>query len=767
MHHLIACLCLLLVLCDSVHGFSTSVRSPIALRGGSGPWRLWDQPLKGEDPSSSFPSAVNSPPNLKDVDPSEPPLWDADTPHITGARLLEQGQLLRDMATPYFSESIQARWLLVAVLVLTLASSGISVAFSYLGRDFWNALSDKNVEQFYQILMKYVAALALGAPISTLYTYQREQLAIHWRQWMTARTLELYQNNQVYYKLERNRLAIDNPDQRITEDVNSFTSFSLSLLITSLTIVIDFASFSTILWSIYPQLFLAVVLYAGGGTLIASLLGRNLVRLNFQQLRREADFRYSLVRWRDNAESIAFYAGEDLEGTAVANRLEKVIQNVRQIVNTQRNLEFFTTGYRYMVQILPIAVVAPRYFAGAIELGTISQATGAFNHILSDLSIIVNMFESLSSFSAGIERLSSFYEAMREVDPQKNATAPLLQVSNRTSLVATVEASHISHGEAEMIDAVIQDDATHAPLLLPEHAHLHHSMFPGDIHLQRWLHWNPSNDRGSTVLEMEHVDLVTPDRKRLLIRDLTVQLRPGEHLLIVGNSGTGKSSLLRAIAGLWTAGNGTIARPADDDVYFLPQRPYCTVGSLKDQLLYPSLEAKNRTTAMTNGDLGYLPKSHWLKQFLSDEDLLKVLEKVDLYDLAVRAGDGDPIQGLSVVMDWSNILSLGEQQRLAFGRLLVNRPKLVIMDEATSALDIGSETRMYQILQEMARKTLDSSTSSSKGALSESALTYVSVGHRPSLITFHNKKLRLGGDKGDHELSNIEKTIFEIPTQLY
>ena len=746
MPRMVAPVCLFVlvtVICQS-DGFSSSIRSPTSRR----PVRLFDQPKN----DNASPEGGEENDAIKN---SPQQLWDTDTPKINAARLLEQGQLLRQMAAPYFQESIASRWLLVSVLVLTLASSGISVAFSYLGRDFWNALSDKNVEQFYQILLKYVGALAIGAPISTLYTYQREQLAVHWRQWMTARTLELYQNNQVYYKLERNRLAIDNPDQRITEDVNSFTSFSLSLLITSLTIVIDFGSFSTILWSIYPQLFFAVVAYAGGGTLVAALLGRNLVRLNFQQLRREADFRYSLVRWRDNAESIAFYAGEDLEGTAVATRLDRVVSNVRQIINTQRNLEFFTTAYRYMVQILPIAVVAPRYFAGAVELGTISQATGAFNHILSDLSIFINMFESLSSFSAGIERLSSFYEAMRDVDPQKNATAPLLLVANRTSLVASVEANDGRH-----LSLSPEEDSI--GLLLTPSSLQHHPL--GDIDLQRWRHWSPMP--GASVLEIEHCDLVTPDRKRLLIRDLNVHLRPGEHLLIVGNSGTGKSSLLRAIAGLWTAGNGSIARPADEDVYFLPQRPYCTVGSLKDQLLYPSLDMTNRTASTTNGEVGMSSKSHWLKHFLSDEDLLQVLEKVDLYELAVRAGDGDPIQGLSVVLDWSNILSLGEQQRLAFGRLLVNRPKLVIMDEATSALDIGSEARMYQILQEMARKTLDSSSPSSKG-LSESALTYVSVGHRPSLIVFHNKKLRLGGDKGDHELSSIEKSTFEIPTQLY
>ena len=276
------------------------------------------------------------------------------------------------------------------------------------------------------------------------------------------------------------------------------------------------------------------------------------------------------------------------------------------------------------------------------------------------------------------------------------------------------------------------------------------------------------------------MDLYTPDGKRELIRDLSLELRPGQHLLIVGNSGAGKSSLLRAIAGLWTTGRGRIERPADEDVFFLPQRPYCTVGTLQDQLLYPSVEDyqnKNETKLQnalkigtgsgSNGsrsDNKVLPGSshHWLKQALTDEDLLDILRKVDLLDVAVRAGDGDPVRGLKTVLDWSNLLSLGEQQRLAFGRLLVNRPKLVIVDEATSALDMTNEARMYSLLQEMAARTLNN-RGTADNKLSQPGLTYVSVGHRPSLVVFHDKKLRLGGDTAEHELLDIEKTAGQFP----
>jgi vitamin B12/bleomycin/antimicrobial peptide transport system ATP-binding/permease protein len=199
--------------------------------------------------------------------------------------------------------------------------------------------------------------------------------------------------------------------------------------------------------------------------------------------------------------------------------------------------------------------------------------------------------------------------------------------------------------------------------------------------------------------------------------------------------------LLRAIAGLWTAGNGTIARPSN--VYFLPQRPYCTVGTLRDQLLYPRVEhGPDYVVGTAAGDI-------------SDEELVAILDKVDLLDVATRAGDGDPVAGLQASLDWSNMLSLGEQQRLAFGRLLVNKPALVIADEATSALDIASEAKMYALLRNMAQRNLQN------GSLGASPLSYVSVGHRPSLAAFHDKKLRLLGGNA-FEVEIIEKSSIDI-----
>ena len=421
------------------------------------------------------------------------------------------------------------------------------------------------------------------APISVAYRYQRQKLAIAWRKWLTGRVLRLYLSNRVYYALERQAgcssspgvsnstlnmgatstagehgnnandttKEVDNPDQRIAEDIRSFTEFSLSFFLTLVTSIIDLVSFSFILFSIMPQLFIAIFLFASIGTVC---IGKVLIRLNYESLQKEADFRFSLVRIRENAESIAFYAGEAVEERETDRRFSRVIDNMTSVNVAQRNLDFFTTYYNNLTWILPVVVVAPEYFSGNVEMGVVSQASGAFSHILDDLSIIVNSFADISKFSAGIDRLFSFLSAIQELDPDRSMGSLLLSAPDRDAFSSKISAStQMGVSSLDAIRLKEFDPFLTNPTFSESSA--------------------PSLSQQPTILMIRNLRLATPDNKRVLVQNLDLSLFRGKNLLIAGASGSGKSSLLRAIAGLWSTGAGEIVRPSAEHVYFLPQRP--------------------------------------------------------------------------------------------------------------------------------------------------------------------------------------------------
>ncbi len=567
---------------------------------------------------------------------------------------LRRWQRFRAIAGPYWRS--EERWragvLVTLLALLLLGQTAFNLQFVHQSGELTSALAARDGERFWTSIRWTLGLLVVAVPLWATYYWVRDTLGVHWRRWLTHRFIDAWLRNRAYYTLGP-VTDIDNPDQRIAEDVATFTQQSLYFLTIAVGATIQLIAFVAVLWSISHTMVYFLVGYALFGTLVTTLVfGRPLVGLNFRQLRREADFRFGLVRIREHAESIAFSHGELDEAERVKGRFEEVFANWRRLIRTQFGLNLFQYAFSFLTLVLPSAIIASRVLSGELEVGRAVQAGGAFTAILAAMTVVVEHFEGLSRLSAGVDRLYGF---ARSLDARADG------VPMGTRLVGG--APPVPGGaDGPRIDAV----AGHR-------------------------------------LALEHVTLTTPDRSRTLVVDLTVEVTPGRGLLIAGGSGGGKSSLLRAVAGLWTAGCGRIERPGPEHLVFLPQQPYMALGSLRDQLLYPR---RDRAT----GDAR-----------TSDARLLELLTQVNLGELADRLG------GLDAVHDWAKVLSLGEQQRLAFARVLLAEPRFAMLDEATSALDAANEERLYR-------------------ALAATRTTPVSVSHRSGVVRFHADVLELPGD---------------------
>ena len=538
------------------------------------------------------------------------------------------------LASPYWrsDEKLKAWGLLALLVILLLAQTRFAVRFIEQTGEFTSALAARNEERFWDAIQLYLILLIAAVPVYALYYFVRDKLGIHWRRWLTNRFLDSYFSHRHFYELNGDP-AIDNPDQRVAEDIATFTQRSLFFLLVIIASVLQLVAFSSVLWSISRELVYFLVIYASAGTLmVVFVFGQKLMGLNFNQLRREADFRFSLVRVRENAESIAFYRGEAQELKQVQRRFGKAFDNFNRLIRNQLALNLFQHAYSLLTLVIPSAIIASRVLSGELEVGRAVQAAGSFAAVLSAISLIVENFEGLSRFAAGVDRL----DTLAKVLPEQSGSQ-----AQGKSTIESVDGADIT---------------------------------------------------------LASVTLHTPNYDRILVKDLSVTVKPGEGLMIVGESGSGKSSLLRAIAGLWRSGTGTIYRPPEDEILFLPQQPYMLLGTLRSQLLYPN----------------HGPS-------VSDAELMDLLQRVNLPDLAARFG------GLDVEMDWHKVLSVGEQQRLAFARLLLTRPLFAILDEATSALDSVNEASLYR-------------------QLAETQTTLISVGHRSTILKYHKQVLELTGD---------------------
>ncbi len=526
-------------------------------------------------------------------------------------------------------------WLFLGVIVLMLlAVNGINAGIGFIARDLTNSLVAKQEEGFYRVLGIYACCFVVALPIRVSQIFFTLKLGLIWREWLSKSLIKDYMNNRAYYILNPNdELAtdVDNPDQRITDDTRAFTGQSLQFTLGIFDALLTFSLNIIILWSISTKLTLSLFIYAAFATTVLIVSGKNLVRIDYDQLRYEADFRYGLVHVRDNAESIAFYAGEEPEVSETKRRLGEVVRNFNLLIIWRVIIDVMRRSIGYAGNFFPYLVMAVPYFAGEIDYGGFIQANFAFGMVEGSLFFVVNQIEELAKFTAGISRLEGFQSKIEQVS--RNA----IPLNERTS------------------------DFTNSILV-------------------------------------QNADLYPPGSETPIVNSLNLSIQETDRLLVVGPSGCGKTSLLRMISGLWTPRQGLIQRPKIGDLLFIPQKPYMLLGSLREQLCYPTSE-----------------------ELFSDDQLRSVLAEVNLHQLIERYPD------LDVKQDWPRILSLGEQQRLAFGRLLLNAPRFAVLDEATSALDVKTEKHLYQLLKER-------------------DLAFISVGHRPTLIEFHQSVLELVGD---------------------
>jgi putative ATP-binding cassette transporter len=563
------------------------------------------------------------------------------------------------LSIPYFQsrEGWRGRVLLAAVVVIELCVVGVTVLVNRWNNAFYNALQDRSWDIFVDQLI-YFCVLAGSFILLRVYQlYLNQWLQIRWRRWMTQSYLELWLDGANHYRMQLLGDSADNPDQRIAEDIQLFVDRTLRIGLGFLNSVVTLFSFIIILWglseaaplhlfgvpwTIPGYLVWAALIYSVGGTLITHWIGRPLIALMFNQQRYEADFRFNLVRTRENSEQIALLSGEEAERDRLLGRFGRVVDNWFGIMTRQKRLTFFTAGFDQVSVVLPYIMVSPAYFAGAVQLGALMQTASAFGSVQGALSFFVLTYGQLAEWTAVIQRLAGF-----------NASA------------AQARDAHTTRGDIELA----------------------------------------ASSQKSTV-EIDGLVLRLPDGSPL-VNGTGIAFDQGEDVLLTGPSGSGKSTLFRAIGGVWPFGGGQIVVPRDAKVMILPQRPYFPVAPLAAAIAYPAAPGT-----------------------FSDETLTEILSAIGLPALGAK---------LSEEAHWNRMLSLGEQQRLAIARAILQAPDFLFLDEATASLDEPAEAALYKLMRERLKTT-----------------TIVSIGHRSTLGAFHRRRLLLVPDGAMYRLRETE-----------
>lgn len=537
-------------------------------------------------------------------------------------------------------EKKKAFFLLGCIIALTLGVVYMLVLLNQWNNSFYSALQNHDAKKIFDELIHFSWLAAIYILLAVYSYYLQQTLILNWRRWLTTRFIDIWLQNKTYYNLQMFGKDTDNPDQRISEDVRQFVEMTLSFGIGILKAFCTFASFVVILynlsgslsftfmgktWTINGYMLWASLLYSVIGTYITHIVGRKLVKINFIQQKYEADFRFSMIRLRESAESVAFYRGEAQEGSVFKQRFKMLLDNFWKLVNKQKQLVFLNSGYSQIAIIFPFVVAMNRYLTKEVTLGGLMQVASAFGRVQDSLSYFVDMYSSIAQWQAVVMRLTCFGHHMHDV-----------------------------YQQAER------------------------------FHVERFA--------AADVVEVNNMQINLPDGKPLL-ENISFTLHPGHNVLIKGVSGSGKSTLLRAISGIWPFVDGKIFLPERDKLMFIPQKSYLPLGTLRAALNYP----------------GNKP--------IDDTELIYLMDLCQIGYLKDK---------LDLEADWSHVLSVGEQQRLAFVRAHIQQPQWLFLDEATSALDEDTEATMYSLLQERLQQT-----------------TVVSVGHRSTLNKYHELVLRL------------------------